>query len=105
MGSNNAGPAASACHSLPETRAAIGRVSIDRAGVVRDDAAAGLAVIHIGRGDREPFDQGCRLIASHMGLIAVNGFPVLVLVPAGLIVILAGRGDDGGIDQRALLDR
>ena len=36
-----------------------------------------------------------------MRLEAVDGRPALVLDPAGIVIVLAGRRDDRGIDDRA----
>ena len=82
----------------------IGAVGEDVARIGWQSAGAGLAVVHIGWSDDDFLDQGRFRIRSHMSLEAVHGVPVLVLDPARIVIPLAGRGNDRGIDERARLD-
>jgi hypothetical protein len=50
------------------------------------------------------FDQSRIDSRRDMGFEAMDRWPALMLDSAGVLVIFAGRGNDGGIDDRAGLD-
>ena len=88
-----------------EVGTATGAVGKDLARIIRDHGTAGAAVIDVGRRHRDLLDQRRTCIGTDMRLEAADGGLPLVLHPTAFVVILAGRGDDGGLHQRAGLDR
>jgi len=57
--------------------AAIGAVGQDIAGTVRQSVRIGLAIVDIGRSDRDLLDQGGVGVSAHVSLAAVDGqFPL-----------------------------
>ena len=85
--------------SVTEMIAAIGAVSKDLAGIVGQCIGTGFAIIDIGRGDRHVLDQRCIGVGTNMGLETMNSPLSLMLHPARVIIVFAGRCDDRGIDQ------
>ena len=104
-GSNDAWRAALGAHGITKLRSPIGAVGKNLAGIVRQSLRASLAIIDIGRSDRDLFNQRSIGVGAHMGFEAVNRWSALVLNPMRVAVLLACRGNDGRIDERTGLDR
>jgi hypothetical protein len=89
---------------LTETLAPISAVGEHLARVVRQSIGAGLAVIVIGRGDRDFLDQSRVGVGAQMSLEPMDRRSSLVLDPTRLAILLARGSDDGRIDKRSGLD-
>lgn len=103
-GRDNPGRAALGPYGIAEVWPPIGAIGKDRVRIVGQRLGPGPAVVDIGRGDGDFLHKGGVGVGPDMSLEAVNRGPALVLDLMGLAILLAGRGDDGGIDQRAGLD-
>jgi len=91
-------------NSITEVVAAIGTVGKNIAGIIGQRIGASSAVIDISGCDGDLLDQRSVGIGTDMSLETVNSGLALVFDPARVIIALAGRCNDRGIDQCAGLD-
>lgn len=91
-------------HGRSESLAPISAVGEHLTRLVRQSIGAGLAVIDVGRGDRDFLNQSRVGVGAHMSLEPMDRRPSLVLDPPRLAILFARGGDDGRIDDRPVLD-
>ena len=98
-GGDDPGNAALCPHGIAKVIAAISAVGKHLTRVFGQCAGTCFPIIDIGRCDRHFLDQRCIGIGADMSLEAVDCPLSLMLYPARLIIVLNGRGNDGGIYQ------
>ena len=92
-------------NSFAEIVSTVGAVSKDLTRIIGQRIRASPAVIDIGRGNGNLFDQCGIGISANMGLEAVNCGFTPVFDPARIAVFLTCGGNDGRINQCAGFDR
>ena len=92
-------------HGVSESLAPICAVGKHFGRLVRQSIGAGLAVIDIGRGDRDFLNQSCVGVGAHVSLEPMDRRPSLTLDPTRLTILFARGGDDGRSTSVPVLTR
>lgn len=103
-GRDNARRASFGPNRVAEVISPIGTVDEHLAWIIGQGVGSGAPSVDVGRRDRDLLDQSRCRVGADVGFEAVHRALALMLDPAAIYIVFAGRSDDRRIDQRANLD-